>query len=143
MLSCSHKETSKSVMAKVSNQSMGALQKSTFMEWRDLTKQSLEDHRLGRELDLHGGKLKAFAKHNKGGAKGVHKRAAELLDLENLIFFFVFWKREIKIGLMMRYGAKKVNDQKESLIKVKRAVGNFAGDLEGTLRQGTPPGSSR
>jgi acylphosphatase len=138
-----HHDTSMNVMARVSNSNTGALMKSTFVEWRDLTREAVESNRLDGELQEHAGNLKSFAIRNKGGAQNVHKRAAGLLDLETYIFFFSFWKRIIKIDLMKRYGEKKVRDQKDSLLKVKGAVQNFAGDLEGTLRLGTPPGSAR
>lgn len=137
------KDGSKSVMNRMSNASDSALKQSCFTSWREIVVETAEKERMEAELAEKGGQLKSFASRNKGGAQSVHKRAAALLDVETFIFFFTFWKREVKVDLMRRYGEKKVRDQKDSLVKVKGAVKGFASDLESTLKQGTPPQSVR
>jgi hypothetical protein len=138
-----NKEGSMSVMQRMTNANDSSLKQSVFQAWRDIVVETAAKDRMETELAEKGGALKSFSTRNKAGAQSVHKRAAALLDVETFIFFFVFWKREVKVDLMRRYGEKKVRDQKDSLVKVKGAVKGFAMDLDTTLRQGTPPGSVR
>jgi hypothetical protein len=138
-----NKEGSMSVMQRMTNANDSSLKQSVFQAWRDIVVETAAKDRMEAELAEKGGALKSFSTRNKSGAQSVHKRAAALLDVETFIFFFSFWKREVKVDLMRRYGEKKVRDQKDSLVKVKGAVKGFAMDLDSTLKQGTPPASVR
>merc|ERR1711972_827741 len=137
------KEGATSVVQRMTSANEAGLKQSTFGAWRDFVKETAEKTRMENELNASGGNLKSFASRNKQGAMTVNQRSSMLLDVSTYIFFFTFWKKEVKVELMRRYGERKISEQKNSLVKVKGAVRGFASDLDATLRQGTPPGTSR
>jgi hypothetical protein len=138
-----HKEGSMSVLNKMTSGADSALKAQVFKGWKDVVAEIAQKMEMESQLEAGGGQLKSFASRNKNSAMSVQQRSSKLLDDSQFIFFFTFWKRDIKVDLMRRYGEKKVRDQKDSLVKVKGAVRGFATDLESTLKQGTPPPSSR
>merc|ERR1711972_1058944 len=132
------REGSMGVVQRMTNANDTSLKTSCFMGWRDLVAELMEKMRMEEQMAEGGGALKSFATRNKNSAQSLNRRSSELLDVSTFIFFFTFWKKEVKVDLMRRYGEKKVRDQKDSLVKVKGAVRGFATDLETTLKSGTP-----
>jgi hypothetical protein len=139
----SQKEGSMGVLQRMTNANDAGLKATCFGGWRDILIELNQKAEMEAKMNEGGGALKSFSSRNKASAQSINRRTSELLDVETYIFFFTFWKKDVKVDLMKRYGEKKVRDQKDSLVKVKGAVRGFANDLESTLKQSTPPATGR
>merc|ERR1719343_536901 len=98
------KEGASSVVTKMTNANDAGLKQSTFGAWRDYLKEMKEKDEMEARMAESGGNLKSFSTRNKKGAMSVNQRSAELIDVSTYIFFFSFWKKEVKVELMRKYG---------------------------------------
>merc|ERR1719215_1105577 len=79
-----------------------------------------------------------FTGKNKGCAKSAMQRAAEAQEISVILIIYMYWKKEAKVQAMRRYGKEKNTKRKEQLQGVKGLFKNFANELDGSLKAGTP-----
>jgi len=132
------KEGAKSVLQRMTQASEGGLVASIFQGWHEAVEDAKKENEMEAILHAKSSKLSSFSDRNKGSAKNASHRSATLQDQSVLMYFFLFWTREMKTERMRRFGKEKTNKRKQELIGVKGLFKNFAGELEASLKEGTP-----
>merc|ERR1711967_171824 len=89
-------------------------------------------------MESNAGKFSSFTGRNKGSAKSAMQRAAEAQDIAVQLVIYMYWKKEALVQRMRRYGKEKNTKRKEQLQGVKGLFKNFANELDGSLKAGTP-----
>merc|ERR1712060_688113 len=116
-----------------------ALKTSVFQEWYAVVVETSKKSEMQEQLNQKSMQLDGFKNRNKKSATSVNQRASQLLDLSNAVFFFSFWKREVKVEIMRRFGKEKNMKRKQELMGVKGLFKEFATSLDASLKDGTPP----
>eukprot|EP00440_Ansanella_granifera_P022231 gb/GFBE01024151.1/.p1 GENE.gb/GFBE01024151.1/~~gb/GFBE01024151.1/.p1 ORF type:complete len:526 (+),score=178.41 gb/GFBE01024151.1/:1-1578(+) len=111
---------------------------SVMQGWREAIVEEKRAAEMEAALSAKSSALTGFSTRNKGSALNASERAAQLQDMETLMYVFCIWKRETKVERMRRYGKEKNERRKKDLIGVKGLFRTFANDLESSLKQGTP-----
>merc|ERR1712070_1116671 len=111
---------------------------SSFKGWVDVYKESKEANEMQEILQSASGRVNSFGARNKASAMSATERSAWVQDQQVIVVIFNYWKREVKVERMRRFGREKNAKKKQQLIGVKGLFKNFATELESGLKDGTP-----
>jgi S-ribosylhomocysteine lyase LuxS involved in autoinducer biosynthesis len=128
----------KSVLNRMSMGNDTGLVATIWKNWNDWIAENKRTQELQELLQANAAKMSDFTGRNKGSAKSAMQRAAEAQEIASILIIFMYWKKEAKVQAMRRYGKEKNSKRKEQLQGVKGLFKNFANELDGSLKAGTP-----
>merc|ERR1711988_1808223 len=131
-------EGAKSVLNRMSMGNDTGLLGTVWKSWNDWIAENKRTAELQEILQANAAKMSDFTGKNKNCAKSAMQRAAEAQDIAAVLVIFMNWKKEAKVQAMRRYGKEKNTKRKEQLQGVKGLFKNFANELDGSLKAGTP-----
>merc|ERR1711988_623286 len=105
-----------------------------WIDWVDENKKSREMQEKLQESQDRFSSLTG----RKGSRKSAMQRAAKAQDISIQLVIYMYWKKEALVQRMRRYGKEKNTKRKEQLQGVKGLFKNFANELDGSLKAGTP-----
>jgi hypothetical protein len=128
----------KSVLSRMSSGNDSGLMHMCWKAWNDWIIENKKAAEMQELLENAQGKFSSFTGRNKGSAKSAMQRAAEAQDISVQLVIYMYWKKEALVQRMRRYGKEKNTKRKEQLQGVKGLFKNFANELDGSLKAGTP-----
>jgi len=131
-------EGAKSVLNRMSMGNDTGLLGTVWKSWNDWIAENKRTQELQAMLESNASKMNDFTGRNKGCAKSTMQKAAEAQEIAITLVIFMYWKKEAKTQAMRRYGKEKNTKRKEQLQGVKGLFKNFANELDGSLKAGTP-----
>jgi len=131
-------EGAKSVLTRMSMGNDTGLLTTIWKSWNDWILENKRTRALQEQLQANAARMNDFTGRNKGSAKSAMQRSAEAQEIARNLVIFMYWKKEAKVQAMRRYGKEKNMKRKEQLQGVKGLFKNFANELDGSLKAGTP-----
>lgn len=131
-------EGAKNVLNRMSMGNDTGLIGSCWKSWVDWILEQKKEKELKEILNASDGRFSDFSGKNKSCAKSAMQRAAEAQEIAVYLVIFMYWKKEAKVQAMRRYGKEKNSKRKNQLQDVKGLFKNFANELDGSLKAGTP-----
>jgi hypothetical protein len=131
-------EGAKSVLSRMSMGNDTGLLQTCWKAWTEWVTENKKAREMQELLENSQGRFASFTGRNKGCAKSAMQRAAEAQDISVQLVIFMYWKKEALVQRMRRYGKEKNTKRKEQLQGVKGLFKNFANELDGSLKAGTP-----
>merc|ERR1712151_81368 len=132
------KDGAKSVLARMQGATETGLISSCFGGWKEALEERKKEQYVNDMMSQKAAQFGSFNQRNKMGAMSATEKVAYLQDLQMQLFFFTFWKRDIKVERAKRYFKEKNAKKQQDLMGVKGLFKNFATELETNLKKGTP-----
>lgn len=131
-------ENAQGVVAKMAGASNSGLLHNVMESWFQILVEEKEAAAIDDLLNSQDGKFKMFASRNSENAKDIMRKATMQLEAFHLMRAFNVWRLDTKCELLMRSFQGKVEGKRGQLQKVHGLFRSFAGQLEQSLKEGTP-----
>merc|ERR1711904_101850 len=114
-----------------------ALQQYVFQAWQKFCEEYKKNFEMQEKLQESQDRFSSLT-GRKGSRENAMQRAAKAQDISIQLVIYMYWKKEALVQRMRRYGKEKNTKRKEQLQGVKGLFKNFANELDGSLKAGTP-----
>jgi len=128
----------KGVLNRMNESNNTGLQFTCLRAWIDWLVEEKKTIEMKEIMENNSSKFASFSGRNKQSADSIMQKYAEAQDIAMQLAPFHYWKREAKIEGMRRHGQNKDGKRKEQLAGVKTLFKDFASELDGSLKMGTP-----
>jgi hypothetical protein len=130
-------EGAKSVLNRMSSGNDTGLKQMCLKAWIDWVDENKKSREMQEKLQESQDRFSSLT-GRKGSRENAMQRAAKAQDISIQLVIYMYWKKEALVQRMRRYGKEKNTKRKEQLQGVKGLFKNFANELDGSLKAGTP-----